>query len=131
VIDAHAEVLVEVPSPTSGVRAGRRGSPKLVTTSSRPQRPATWKVNALKARLDKGTWWLERARPDGLLMQETKLEDAEAPVGVFRDLGFALAHHGEGRWNGECASAQVTSAAPAAGRRYLTMTRSKGPVPVS
>ena len=63
-------------------------------------RIATWNVNSLKARLDKVTWWLERARPDVLLMQETKLADEEAPVDVFRRAGYALAHHGEGRWNG-------------------------------
>jgi exodeoxyribonuclease III len=63
-------------------------------------RIATWNVNSLKARLDKVTWWLERARPDVLLMQETKLADAEAPTALFRDLGYELAHHGEGRWNG-------------------------------
>ena len=33
-------------------------------------------------------------------MQETKLADADAPVDAFRDAGYALAHHGEGRWNG-------------------------------
>ena len=63
-------------------------------------RIATWNVNSLKARLEKVAWWLERARPDVLLMQETKLADADAPVGAFRDLGYELAHHGEGRWNG-------------------------------
>ena len=63
-------------------------------------RIATWNVNSLKARLDKVRWWLDRARPDVLLMQETKLTDAAAPVDVFRDLGYDLAHHGEGRWNG-------------------------------
>jgi len=63
-------------------------------------RIATWNVNSLKARLDKVTWWLERARPDVLLMQETKLADSEAPVDVFRRAGYELAHHGEGRWNG-------------------------------
>jgi len=63
-------------------------------------RIATWNVNSLKARLEKVTWWLERAKPDVLMMQETKLADADAPVGVFRDAGYALAHHGEGRWNG-------------------------------
>ena len=63
-------------------------------------RIATWNVNSLKARLDKVTWWLGRARPDVLLMQETKLADAEAPSALFRDRGYALAHHGEGRWNG-------------------------------
>jgi exodeoxyribonuclease III len=63
-------------------------------------RIATWNVNSLKARLEKVTWWLERARPDVLLLQETKLADAEAPVAAFRAAGYALAHHGEGRWNG-------------------------------
>jgi exodeoxyribonuclease III len=63
-------------------------------------RIATWNVNSLKARLDKVCWWVERARPDVLMMQETKLADTDAPVGPFRDLGYELAHHGEGRWNG-------------------------------
>ncbi|HUG54106.1 MAG TPA: exodeoxyribonuclease III [Vicinamibacteria bacterium] len=63
-------------------------------------RIATWNVNSLKARLDKVVWWLDRARPDVLLMQETKLADADAPVSLFRDRGYLLAHHGEGRWNG-------------------------------
>ena len=63
-------------------------------------RLATWNVNSLKARLDKVAWWLARARPDVLLMQETKLADVDAPVGAFRDAGYELAHHGEGRWNG-------------------------------
>jgi exodeoxyribonuclease-3 len=63
-------------------------------------RIATWNVNSLNARLEKVQWWLDRARPDVLLMQETKLADSDAPVGVFRDAGYELAHHGEGRWNG-------------------------------
>jgi exodeoxyribonuclease-3 len=63
-------------------------------------RIATWNVNSLKARLDKVRWWLERARPDVLLLQETKLADAAAPAAAFRDAGYELAHHGEGRWNG-------------------------------
>ena len=67
---------------------------------ARVVRVATWNVNSLKARLEKVMWWLERASPDVLLLQETKLADAEAPVKAFRDAGYALAHHGEGRWNG-------------------------------
>jgi exodeoxyribonuclease-3 len=63
-------------------------------------RIATWNVNSLKARLEKVLWWLERARPDVLLMQETKLPDSGAPVAEFRGAGYELAHHGEGRWNG-------------------------------
>ena len=63
-------------------------------------RVATWNVNSLKARLEKVVWLLDRARPDVLLMQETKLADADAPVAAFRDAGYSLVHHGEGRWNG-------------------------------
>jgi exodeoxyribonuclease III len=70
-------------------------------------RIATWNVNSLRARLDKVTWWLERASPDVLLMQETKLADADAPVDVFRAAGYELAHHGEGRWNGVAIASRV------------------------
>ena len=63
-------------------------------------RIATWNVNSLKARLEKVTWWLERAKPDVLLLQETKLSDADVPALAFRAAGYQVAHHGEGRWNG-------------------------------
>jgi exodeoxyribonuclease-3 len=63
-------------------------------------RIATWNVNSLKARMDRVLGWLDRAQPDVLLMQETKLSDEDAPVLPFRGLGYELAHHGEGRWNG-------------------------------
>src|SRR5262245_10682470 len=63
-------------------------------------RIATWNVNSLKARLEKVTWWLQRAQPDVLLMQETKLSDNDVPVLAFRSVGYEVAHHGEGRWNG-------------------------------
>ncbi|HEX6950238.1 MAG TPA: exodeoxyribonuclease III [Nitrospira sp.] len=63
-------------------------------------RIATWNVNSLKARLEKVRWWLDRAKPDVLLMQETKLADADAPVESFKQVGYELVHHGEGRWNG-------------------------------
>ena len=63
-------------------------------------RIATWNVNSLKARLEKVLWWLDRAKPDVLLMQETKLADADAPIETFEQAGYELVHHGEGRWNG-------------------------------
>jgi exodeoxyribonuclease-3 len=63
-------------------------------------RIATWNVNSLKARQEKVLWWLERARPDLLLMQETKLTDTDAPATLFADAGYQLAHHGQGQWNG-------------------------------
>ncbi len=70
-------------------------------------RIATWNVNSLKARLEKVEWWLERAQPDVLLLQETKLTDAEAPALPFRTLGYDLVHHGEGRWNGVAIASRV------------------------
>jgi exodeoxyribonuclease-3 len=70
-------------------------------------RIATWNVNSLKARLEKVTWWLGRAKPDVLLMQETKLADTDAPVDAFRAAGYELAHHGEGRWNGVAIASRV------------------------
>jgi exodeoxyribonuclease-3 len=63
-------------------------------------RIATWNVNSLPARLEKVEWWLDRAAPDVLLMQETKLADQDAPVLPFQMAGYQLVHHGEGRWNG-------------------------------
>jgi exodeoxyribonuclease-3 len=63
-------------------------------------RIATWNVNSLKARLEKVAWWVERARPDVLLLQETKLADAAVPREAFAEWGYEVAHHGTGRWNG-------------------------------
>jgi exodeoxyribonuclease-3 len=63
-------------------------------------RIATWNVNSLKARMDRVLGWIDRAQPDILMMQETKLSDDDAPLLPFRSLGFELVHHGEGRWNG-------------------------------
>lgn len=69
-------------------------------------RIATWNVNSLKARQEKVEWWLERAAPDILLMQETKLSDADAPIMAFAMAGYDLIHHGEGRWNGVAIAAR-------------------------
>jgi exodeoxyribonuclease-3 len=70
-------------------------------------RIATWNVNSLRARLEKVTWWLDRAKPDVLLMQETKLADDDVPREVFERVGYEVAHHGEGRWNGVAIASRV------------------------
>jgi exodeoxyribonuclease III len=70
-------------------------------------RIATWNVNSLRARLDKVRWWVERASPDVLLLQETKLSDDDAPSDDFARLGYVFAHHGEGRWNGVAIASRV------------------------
>ena len=69
-------------------------------------RIATWNVNSLKARQEAVDNWLRRAEPDILLMQETKLTDADAPVMSFAMTGYQLVHHGEGRWNGVAIAAR-------------------------
>ncbi len=70
-------------------------------------RIATWNVNSLKARLEKVEWWLERASPDVLLLQETKLSDDTAPLLPFSMARYELLHHGEGRWNGVAIASRV------------------------
>ena len=50
-------------------------------------RIATWNVNSLKARLEAVERWLERAAPDILLMQETKLVDDDVPEMPLRMAG--------------------------------------------
>ena len=59
-------------------------------------RIATWNVNSLSARLEKVVWWLGRARPDVLLMQETKLADADAGLRFRADGGFPYRGKGVG-----------------------------------
>lgn len=75
-------------------------------------RIATWNVNSLKARWEAVEKWLERAEPDVLLIQETKLSDGDAPEMSFRMLGYELLHHGEGRWNGVAIASRVGIADP-------------------
>ncbi len=69
-------------------------------------RIATWNVNSLKARQEAVENWLGRAAPDILLIQETKLTDADAPVMAFAMAGYQLIHHGEGRWTGVAIAAR-------------------------
>ena len=57
--------------------------------------------------MDRVLAWLERARPDVLLMQETKVQDGSVPREVFRDAGYEIAHHGQGQWNGVAVLSRV------------------------
>jgi exodeoxyribonuclease-3 len=70
-------------------------------------RLATWNVNSLKARLERVLAWTAAHRPDVLCLQETKLSDAAAPALPFRELGYELAHHGAGQWNGVAIASRV------------------------
>lgn len=51
--------------------------------------------------------WLQRAEPDVLLLQETKLSDEEVPALPFQMAGYEIAHHGEGRWNGVAIASRI------------------------
>lgn len=66
-------------------------------------RLATWNVNSAKAREPRLLGWLDERAPDVVCLQETKLSDEafdEAFGAPLAERGYAVAHHGEGRWNG-------------------------------
>ena len=66
-------------------------------------RLATWNVNSALVRLPRLLPWLDERKPDIVCLQETKLSDeafAEAFDGPLAERGYAVAHVGEGRWNG-------------------------------
>ncbi len=96
-------------------------------------RLATWNVNSLKARLDRVLAWTERHAPDILCLQETKLADDAVPLLDFKALGYDVAHHGLGQWNGVAIASRrglddVTAGLPATdgwtddGGRFLAAT---------
>ena len=63
-------------------------------------RLATWNVNSVKARLPRLLEWLAEAEPDIVCLQEIKTTTAQFPAAEVEDLGYEVAAHGEGRWNG-------------------------------
>jgi exodeoxyribonuclease III len=63
-------------------------------------RVATWNVNSVGARLPRLLEWLESAHPDVLCLQETKCAELAFPSGDVAELGYEVAAHGDGRWNG-------------------------------
>jgi exodeoxyribonuclease-3 len=64
---------------------------------------ATWNVNSVRSRLPRLLPWLDARAPDVVCLQETKLP-ADAFDALVRpaltERGYAVAHHGDGRWNG-------------------------------
>jgi len=63
-------------------------------------RIATWNVNSVLARLPRLTVWLEETAPDVVCLQETKVGADAFPSDEVTGLGYEIAAHGEGRWNG-------------------------------
>ncbi|MGC4848748.1 exodeoxyribonuclease III [Micromonospora sp. DT15] len=63
-------------------------------------RLATWNVNSVKARLPRLLEWLADTGPDVVCLQETKCPDGAFPVAEVGALGYTVASHSDGRWNG-------------------------------
>jgi exodeoxyribonuclease III len=70
-------------------------------------RVVTWNVNSLKVRLERVVAWMARNEPDIALLQETKVADASFPADAFSEIGYATAHHGDGRWNGVAIASRI------------------------
>jgi exonuclease III len=70
-------------------------------------RLATWNVNSITARLPRLLDWLETCRPDVACLQETKVAADDMPVDELRGLGYEVAAHGMGRWNGVAVVSRV------------------------
>lgn len=63
-------------------------------------RIATWNINSVSVRTDRLLAWLESAQPDVLCLQELKVPADQFPVEEVQAAGYAVAAHGDGRWNG-------------------------------
>jgi exodeoxyribonuclease-3 len=59
---------------------------------------ASWNVNSIKTRLDHVKTWLEKNRPDVLMMQELKGE--VFPSAEFEAMGYQIAYRGQKAYNG-------------------------------
>ena len=70
-------------------------------------RIATWNVNSITSRLPRVTEWLELTGTDVLAIQETKVADTAFPALPFEELGYEVAHLGQGRWNGVAVISRV------------------------
>ena len=70
-------------------------------------RIATWNVNSVLARVPRLVEWLEQAEPDVVCLQETKVAADAFPAEAVSSLGYEVAHHGEGRWNGVAVLSRV------------------------
>jgi exodeoxyribonuclease-3 len=63
-------------------------------------RLVTWNVNSVRARLERVKAYLERARPDVVCLQETKVVDADFPLEPLKALGYHVTTHGQKTYNG-------------------------------
>jgi len=61
---------------------------------------ASYNANGIRARLPLILAWLEKETPDVLSLQETKVQDADFPVGPFEEKGYHCTYRGEKSYNG-------------------------------
>ena len=61
---------------------------------------ATWNVNSLKVRLPHLLDWMDRASPDVVALQETKLTDDNFPREAIEQAGYCVAYSGQKAYNG-------------------------------
>ena len=63
-------------------------------------RIATFNVNSIAQRIEPLKHWLAERTPDIVCLQEIKCVDQAFPRGVFEDLGYNVAVHGQKSYNG-------------------------------
>ena len=61
---------------------------------------ASWNVNSLKVRLPHVLTWLEKAKPDILVLQETKTIDENFPAEDIIAAGYQVIYSGQKTYNG-------------------------------
>ena len=61
---------------------------------------ATWNVNSIRVRVDRGLRFLERHEPDVVCLQETKVVDEVFPVAAFEEQGWRVTAFGQKTYNG-------------------------------
>lgn len=61
---------------------------------------ASWNVNSLRVRLEHLQRWCDSARPDLLLLQETKVADDAFPAAELAALGYHAVFRGQKTYNG-------------------------------
>jgi len=76
---------------------------------------ATWNVNSIRARFERLRGFLLRHAPDVVALQETKVVDADFPVGELGELGYHCLFHGQKSYNGVALLSRVPAEKPQLG----------------
>ena len=71
-----------------------------------PMKVASFNVNSIRARLPVVLSWLQRSRPDVLVMQETKVQDEAFPKTAFEEPGYTCVFRGQKSYNGVALAAR-------------------------